>query len=414
MPPLVGCPAAVLIHTKGWLYTPCRITVAFLTFPFSGAADTLQLNAVAFLPHAMDDRMVRREDVLKKQDILRAWGRILVGKAPSMSIEITRRCPLSCPGCYAYQNSHLAREGSLTNAREFEGEQLIRGVLSLVDRHRPLHLSIVGGEPLVRQREITALLPELERRKIHTQIVTSAVSPIPIEWSHFRHLTLVVSVDGLPSEHDRRRAPATYNRILNHMRGHLITVHCTITRQMTQRPGYLREFLDFWSERDEVRKIWMSLYTPQIGESRPELIPQDLRKRVIDELTILNDEFAKLELPPGLLQAYRTPPAGPRHCVFALTTQTISSDLTTRVIPCQLGGRPDCHQCGCIAAAGMLAISRHRLPGGIQAGTIFTLSHAFGLQLRKWLDNTALSRPIMEGNPIPRIGQNAEIRIDGA
>jgi sulfatase maturation enzyme AslB (radical SAM superfamily) len=320
---------------------------------------------------------------MRRLDIVRAWGRILAGSAPSMSIEITRRCPLSCPGCYAYQGSHLAKAGSLANAQEFEGEQLIEGVLSLVDSHRPLHLSIVGGEPLVRRREITKLLPELERRRIHTQIVTSAVSPIPVEWSRARQLTLVVSIDGLPPEHDRRRSPATYDRILNHIRGHSITVHCTITREMTHRPGYLREFLEFWSKRREIRRIWMSLYTPQTGEAGPQIIPRDHRGRVIDELASLAGEFPKLELPPGLLQVYREPPPSPRRCVFALTTQTISADLRTRVTPCQLGGSPDCHQCGCIAAAGLEAVSRHRLPGGIRTGMIFNLSRALGLQLKE-------------------------------
>ena len=34
--------------------------------------------------------------------ILAAWGRILTGYAPALSIEITKECPLRCPGCYAY------------------------------------------------------------------------------------------------------------------------------------------------------------------------------------------------------------------------------------------------------------------------------------------------------------------------
>jgi MoaA/NifB/PqqE/SkfB family radical SAM enzyme len=299
-----------------------------------------------------------------------------------MSIEITRRCPLSCAGCYAYGNSHLGTAGSLAQISEFEGEQLVRGVLSLVDLHRPLHLSIVGGEPLIRWREITQLLPDLEMRGIHTQIVTSAVRPIPLEWRRARRLTLVVSIDGLPSEHDRRRAPATYDRVLGHIRGGAVTVHCTVTRQMTHRAGYLREFLGFWSEQPEVRKIWMSLYTPQIGEASSEILPPEVREGVISELSALKDEFCRLELPPGLLQAYRHPPPDPGHCVFALTTRTISADLRTIVIPCQLGGSPDCRQCGCIASAAMESINRHRLLFGIRTGTVYSISRALGLCLK--------------------------------
>jgi hypothetical protein len=34
-------------------------------------------------------------------------------------------------------------------------------VLAVVREHRPLHLSIVGGESLIRFRELNALLPRL-------------------------------------------------------------------------------------------------------------------------------------------------------------------------------------------------------------------------------------------------------------
>lgn len=318
---------------------------------------------------------------MRTLDVVRAWGRILAGRMPSMSIEITRRCPLSCPGCYAYADDHLGAGASLTELREFEGDALIEGVLALVDLHRPLHLSIVGGEPLVRWREITQLLPALGKRGIHTQIVTSAVLPIPLEWRHFRRLNLVVSIDGLQPEHDKRRAPATYQRIHENIRGHVITVHCTVTRQMTQREGYLREFISVWANQPEVRKIWMSLYTPQMGETSSEMLPPEVRTRVIRELSALKDVFAKLDLPSGLLKAYQHPPSDPGHCVFALTTQTISADLCTLVTPCQLGGRPDCSQCGCIAAGVMEAVNRHRLPMGIRTGSIYEVSRALGLLL---------------------------------
>lgn len=319
---------------------------------------------------------------MRTLDVVRAWGCILAGRAPSMSIEITRQCPLSCPGCYAFKADHLGAAGSLSNVREFQGAQLVAGVLSLVDRHRPLHLSIVGGEPLVRWREITRLLPELESRRIHTQIVTSAVRPIPLEWRNIRRLTLAVSIDGLQPEHDRRRDPATYERVLRNVRGHAITVHCTVTRQMTLREGYLREFVGFWAKQPEVRKIWMSLYTPQIGESSPEILPLDVRERVINELSALESVSEKLELPAGLLEAYRRPPSDPGRCMFALTTQAISADLRTAVSPCQLGGKPDCRQCGCIASAAMESINRHRLPMGVRTGNIFNFSRSLGLRLK--------------------------------
>ena len=165
------------------------------------------------------------------RDVLRAWGRILSGYTPSLSVEITRECPLRCPGCYAYGDDHLGGGVTLRDVSDFTGQPLVDGVLRLVDRHRPIHVSIVGGEPLVRYRELSDLLPRLAERGIHMQLVTSAVRPIPMEWASIRGLQICVSIDGLQTEHDARRTPATYPRILKHIEGHRVTVHCTVTRQ---------------------------------------------------------------------------------------------------------------------------------------------------------------------------------------
>lgn len=55
--------------------------------------------------------------------IFTAWGRILTGYAPSLSIEITRECPLRCPGCYAYGDDHLGGEVTLREVRDFKGDR---------------------------------------------------------------------------------------------------------------------------------------------------------------------------------------------------------------------------------------------------------------------------------------------------
>src|SRR5262245_3840977 len=122
--------------------------------------------------------------------VLTAWGRILAGYQPALSIEITRECPLRCPGCYAYGDDHLGGELTLREVRDFKGQALIDGVIDLVDRHQPLHVSIVGGEPLVRHLELNAILPLLGKRRIHTQLVTSAVREIPKEWASIPKLTI--------------------------------------------------------------------------------------------------------------------------------------------------------------------------------------------------------------------------------
>src|SRR6516225_9204416 len=151
---------------------------------------------------------------LTAREMFTAWGRILAGNVPMMSIEITRECPLSCPGCYAYSESHLAGSVQLRDLSDSRGDALINGVLELVRKHRPMHVSLVGGEPLIRHRELSAILPALSAERIFTLVVTSAVISIPIEWMKLPRVRVAVSVDGLAEHHDIRRKPATYERIL--------------------------------------------------------------------------------------------------------------------------------------------------------------------------------------------------------
>ena len=315
--------------------------------------------------------------------IFSAWGRILSGYTPALSIEITRECPLRCPGCYAYNDGHLGGELTLREVRDFKGQELVDKFMEVVDRHKPLHVSIVGGEPLVRYRELDVILPLLSKRGIHSQLVTSAVREIPKHWHGLYRLSIVVSIDGLQPEHDARRTPATYERILKHIQGHKITVHCTITRQQVHRPGYIDEFLRIWSARPEVEKIWISLYTPQIGEVSDERLRPADREMVVNDLQALRLRYPKLALPKGLIDVYAEPPDSPDECVFARTTTVISADLKTRVTPCQYGGAPDCRQCGCIASAGLAAVARHQLFGFIPVGTIFNGSLKVGQRVKR-------------------------------
>jgi len=316
-------------------------------------------------------------------EVISAWRKILKGERPSLSIEITRECPLQCPGCYAYDDAHLGGGATLRSLADRKGQELIDGVLALVDRIRPLHLSIVGGDPLVRYRELESMIPLLLERGIHVQVVTSAFRPLAVSWAGLPHMNVVVSIDGLQPEHDIRRAPATYERILKNIAGQNITIHCTVTGQMMKRPGYLREFLEFWSPRPEIRKIWFSLFTPQRGDQLPEMLEPQERERAIADMLALRQQFPKLDMPEGMIRQFATPPASPKDCVFALTTQTLSADLKTKIVPCQFGGDPDCSSCGCVASMGLAAVAAHRLGGVIPVGAIFKASIKIGRALAK-------------------------------
>jgi sulfatase maturation enzyme AslB (radical SAM superfamily) len=315
---------------------------------------------------------------VKTSEIVQAWARIIRGERPSLSIEITRECPLRCPGCYAYDDAHLGGELKLRDLNDRKGQELIDGVLDVVDRLKPLHLSIVGGDPLVRYRELEAMVPLLLARGVSVQVVTSAFRPMPSGWAVLRRLNVVVSIDGLQPEHDQRRAPATYERILKNIAGQKVTIHCTITGQMMKRPGYLKEFLEFWTPRPEIAKVWFSLFTPQIGNHSPEVLDPRERHQAILDMTALRSEFSKLDMPAGLIRQFATPPDNPRECVFALTTQTLSADLKTKITPCQFGGNPDCKSCGCVASMGLAAVAAYKLGGILPVGAIFKASIKIG------------------------------------
>jgi MoaA/NifB/PqqE/SkfB family radical SAM enzyme len=315
---------------------------------------------------------------MKVSEALQAWGTVLVGRYPVLSIEVTRECPLRCPGCYAYEDGHLGGISNLRQLSDLRGEALISGVLDLVRRHRPLHLSIVGGDPLVRFREMEVLLPRLHEMGVFVQLVTSAFRAIPASWAHLSRLNVVVSIDGLQPEHDERRKPATYERILKNIVGHTVIVHCTITGQMMKRPGYLDEFLQYWCPRAEIKKIWMSFFTPQKGSNALECLTPAERSQAIQDLVRLRRQFAKLDMGEQTLREFANPPQSPQDCIFSRTTLNISADLKTKISPCQFGGDPDCSRCGCMGSMALAAVGHYALPGGITVGSIFRASTHIG------------------------------------
>ncbi len=320
---------------------------------------------------------------MKYTEVFQAWGRILGGRLPTLSIEITRECPLRCPGCYAYEDGHLGGQVILRQLVDHKGAELVEGVMALVQRYRPLHLSIVGGDPLVRHRELELLLPKLNRRRVFVQVVTSAFRPIPASWAALSRLNLVVSIDGLPPEHDARRKPATYERILKNIVGHHVIIHCTLTGQMMKRPGYLEEFLQFWSPRGEIKKIWMSMFTPQQGVHSPECLSAVERGQAIQELLRLRELYPKLDMGKRTIREFDHPPLSPEECIFARTTHVLSADLKTRVTPCQLGGDPDCSRCGCMASMGLAAVGHQKVVAGVTLGHIFQASTQIGKMVAK-------------------------------
>jgi MoaA/NifB/PqqE/SkfB family radical SAM enzyme len=330
---------------------------------------------------------------VNSRHLFRTWGSILAGRRPLLSIEITRECPLRCPGCYAYEDNHVGEGINLRQLADKKGEALVQEVLRVVDQYRPLHLSIVGGDPLVRFRELEVLLPLLESRGLPVQLVTSAFREIPKSWSQLRNLTIAVSVDGLQPEHDVRRKPATYERILKNIQGHSVTIHCTVTAQMVQRPGYLDEFLEFWSAIQEARRVWISFFTPQRGASEPEILSPEQRLQAVRDLLRLRELYPKLDMGHALIREFLHPPSSPEECIFAQTTDVVSADLTTKILPCQFGGDPDCSQCGCMASMGLASVGHLRLVPGVSVANVLQASRKIGSALKMMTGRRQLERP---------------------
>jgi organic radical activating enzyme len=320
---------------------------------------------------------------LTPRELLAAWGRILAGRVPMLSIEITRECPLRCPGCYAYGETHLGGEVTLRQLHDLRGDALVEGVLGLVRKHKPIHVSLVGGEPLVRHRELSRILPALSEMGVFTLVVTSAVIPIPAGWMKIPRMRVAVSVDGLPEHHDVRRKPATYERILKNVEGREVNVHWTITRAMLQRPGYLEEYVSFWSARPEVNRIWASVYTPQVGEQSAEMLTAEGREGMARQLPALCKQYPKLLVPEGMAQAFLHPPSNPNECLFSKMSANYSADLQSRVEPCVFGGTPDCSQCGCAISSGLHWIKTIKVAGPVKIDHLVRGSIGVGMWMNR-------------------------------
>jgi len=310
--------------------------------------------------------------------LLSAWVRLVRGYSPLLSIEITRECPLRCPGCYAYDANHLGGAVTLRQLRDLHGDALVEAVFDLVRRHRPVQVSFVGGEPLIRHKELSRILPVLGEWGVYSLVVTSAVIPFPAEWTRIPRVRVAVSIDGLQPEHDVRRAPATYERILQNLQGRQADISWVITNQMMARPGYLDEYLAFWTARPEIERIWLSIYTPQKGEQSAEVLTAASRRRLLGELPALKHKYPALILPSGAVDAFAHPPADPSRCTFARVSVNYSADLTTRVEPCFFGGNPDCSQCGCAVSAGLHWLHERPLVPGLTAGHLIDWSLTCG------------------------------------
>jgi len=106
----------------------------------------------------------------------------------------------------------------------------------------------------------------------------------------------------------------------------------------------------------------------------------------------------------GLPSAFRVPagflhpPKSPHQCIFAQATVCISADLTTRISPCQFGGRSVCAECGCVASGGLASFANYKLAGLVQISDVFSLSRRIGAHWASIANREGASEmPIVDG-----------------
>ena len=115
-----------------------------------------------------------------------------------------------------------------------------------------------------------------------------------------------------------------------------------------------------------------------------EALTPDDRERVVAALMLLRRPLSpKLQMPKGMIEVYAKPPQNPRRVHLRADDDLRLGGLQAPISPCQFGGNPDCANCGCIASAGLGAVGRHRLPGGLRVGAIFEHSLRIGRGVRR-------------------------------
>jgi organic radical activating enzyme len=278
---------------------------------------------------------------------------------------------------------HLGGGATLRDLRDLHGDALVDGVLDLVRRHKPMHVSLVGGEPLIRHRELSRILPVLSEMGVFTLVVTSTIIPIPAGWMKVPRVRVAVSVDGLSEDHDIRRKPATYERILKNVKGREVNIHWVITRPMLKRSSYLEEYLTFWSGRAEVNRIWVSLYSPQVGKQSPEKLNPEERQFLGRKLAASRVRYPKLLMNEGIAASLISPPRNPDECLFAKMPANFSADLQSRVEPCVFGGTPDCSECGCAITSGLHWIRTVPVAGPLKVDHFIEGSIRVGLLINR-------------------------------
>jgi len=181
------------------------------------------------------------------------------------------------------------------------------------------------------------LIPLLLSRGIHVQVVTSAFRTMGPDLGESTAPARSRIHRWLQPEHDVRRAPATYDRILKNIVEQRITVHCTVTGQMMKRQ-------DTWPNS------WSSDAAPGDREGLVQPVHSSGWRSHAGNLEFrgtcaghadmveLRKQHPKLDMPEAVIRQFASPPHRPQDCVLRSRLRRCRRTCRPRSLHASLAG----------------------------------------------------------------------------
>jgi Fe-coproporphyrin III synthase len=249
-----------------------------------------------------------------------------------ISIDLTNKCNLRCKHCYFWEQSH---------PRELSDNNLIKKLREIKKKHPSIiHATWVGGEPLLRKD----ILRKAMRMFPFNMIVTNGSLPLP-KW---RNCVFNVSVDGTKKSYELIRGKNTYDRMKKNANRSDVKVNLACTLN-TKNFECIDELLAEWS-KTKVRGIHFSFYTPIRGIKDKIELSDDQRANIVRQLRKLKKRYGSFILNSNYMLKLMHPKNASKvtsNCPVVAGIYCIDP-MGKRKLPCVIGPKADCSQCGCV------------------------------------------------------------------
>jgi len=163
------------------------------------------------------------------------------GQLRSIAIDVTSKCNMSCPRCYAETFVH-ATPVELTYLHKAFDEFFQMGVF---------HYILQGGEPISDLPRLEAILEMCHPLESYINVVTNGLEMTHerIKWLKERNVDKIAfSLDsGIESEHDAGRVSGSYAKVVQAIdivlqEGLLASISCVVTHESLYSDGFNRAY----------------------------------------------------------------------------------------------------------------------------------------------------------------------------